>query len=138
MFDDPLGRGALALHRLPTCRVGHAHAACTEVRTRLEERGLRKAATGRVPHSVTARPTKLGFPVSIGARALADLRTLCADLVASRAFVERGIYHVGNAQKLLATTAQGATPNQADALFHLAQTEVWLGGLGPQAARVPS
>jgi asparagine synthase (glutamine-hydrolysing) len=104
----------------------------------LNKRGLRKAATGRVPHSVTARPTKLGFPVSISARALADLRTLCADLVASRALVERGIYHVGNAQKLLATTAQGATADQADALFQLAQTEIWLGGLGPQAARVSS
>src|SRR5688572_4438197 len=104
----------------------------------LNKRGLRKAATGRVPHSVTARPTKLGFPVSISTRALADLRTLCADLVASRAAVERGIYHVGNAQQLLATTAHGATPDQADALFQLAQTELWLRGLGPQGARVHS
>ena len=104
----------------------------------LNKRGLRKAATGRVPHSVTARPTKLGFPVGISARALVDLRTLCADLVASRAFAERGIYHVGNAQQLLVTTAQAATVDQADALFQLAQTEMWLRELGPHAARVPS
>jgi len=101
----------------------------------LNKTGLRRAAMGRVPHSVTARPTKLGFPVSISTRALIDLRTLCADLVASRSFVERGLYHVGNSQKLLAATREGATVDQADALFQLAQTELWLCGLGPQTVR---
>ena len=101
----------------------------------LNKTGLRTAATGRVPRSVTARPTKLGFPVSIGTRALADLRTVCADLISSRAFVERGVYHVGNAQALLTATRQSATVDQADALFQLAQTELWLRGLGSRIAR---
>ena len=104
----------------------------------LNKTGLRRAATGRVPHSVTAKPTKLGFPVSISARALADLRTLCADVIASRAFVERGTYHVGNAQALLTATRQSATVDQADALFQLAQTEIWLRGLWPQAVPRPA
>lgn len=101
----------------------------------LNKTGLRKAAAGRVPSSVTSRAAKLGFPVSIGARALKDLRSLSADMIASRAFVERGIYHVGNAQKLLAASAQDATVEQADALFQLAQTEIWLRGLGSQGPR---
>ena len=102
----------------------------------LNKTGLRRAATGRVPSSVTAKPTKLGFPVSISTRALADLRTVSADLISSRAFVERGVYHVGNAQALLTATRQSATVDQTDALFQLAQTEIWLRGLGPQALRV--
>jgi asparagine synthase (glutamine-hydrolysing) len=104
----------------------------------LNKAGLRRAATGRVPPSVTARPSKLGFPVSTSARALGELRALCGDLIASRTLVERGIYHVGNAQKLLAATAQGASADQTDALFQLAQTELWLRGLGPQAVRASS
>jgi asparagine synthase (glutamine-hydrolysing) len=98
----------------------------------LNKIGLRKAAMGRVPQSVTAKPTKLGFPVSISARALSDLRKQCADLVTTRAFAERGLYHVGNAQRLLAATQHSATVDQADALFQLAQTETWLRGLGSQ------
>ena len=50
----------------------------------LNKVGLRRAATGRVPAQRDGEPTKLGFPVSIGARAMSDLRSLCADLVASR------------------------------------------------------
>jgi asparagine synthase (glutamine-hydrolysing) len=88
--------------------------------------GLRKAATGRVPASVTAKPGKLGFPVTIGARAISDLRALGGDLVGSRSFVERGIYDVNQARHLLSATSKGATVEQADALFHLAQIETWL------------
>jgi asparagine synthase (glutamine-hydrolysing) len=101
----------------------------------LNKAGLRKAATGRVPPSVTGKPTKLGFPVSTSARALGELRTLCGDLITSRAFAERGIYNVGSAQELLAATAQRASADQTDALFQLAQTELWLRGLEPAAAR---
>jgi len=92
----------------------------------LNKVGLRKAATGRVPDSVTAKPLKLGFPVSIGARAISDLRALGGDLVGSRSFVERGIYDVDHARKLISATSGGATVDQADALFHLAQIEIWL------------
>jgi asparagine synthase (glutamine-hydrolysing) len=98
----------------------------------LNKVGLRKAATGRVPHSVTAKVTKFGFPVSTSSRALSGLRALCGDLVNSRAFAERGVYRLDSARALLAATRQSATVDQADALFHLAQTEIWLGGLGPQ------
>jgi asparagine synthase (glutamine-hydrolysing) len=92
----------------------------------LNKVGLRAAATGRVPGSVTSRPVKLGFPVRIGAKGVADLRGLCSDLVASRAFAERGIYNTDNARNLLAASAGGATPAQAEAMFQLAQTELWL------------
>jgi hypothetical protein len=92
----------------------------------LNKVALRGAATGRVPTSVTDKPTKLGFPVSISAQALSNLRALCNDLVASRSFVERGTHNVSNARRLLAAVRDGATEQQADALFCLAQTEIWL------------
>ncbi|HET7524630.1 MAG TPA: asparagine synthase-related protein, partial [Burkholderiaceae bacterium] len=92
----------------------------------LNKVALRKAATGRVPDSVTSVSRKLGFPVSIGTRAMADLRTLCGDLVSSRSFGERGIYNVGRARQLLATSAGATSEDPADALFRLAQTELWL------------
>jgi len=92
----------------------------------LNKVALRGAATGRVPTSVTDKPTKLGFPVSISAQALSNLRALCNDLVASRSFVERGTHNVSNARRLLAVVRDGATEQQADALFCLAQTEIWL------------
>jgi asparagine synthase (glutamine-hydrolysing) len=92
----------------------------------LNKVALRRSATGRVPASVTDRPTKLGFPVSTSPRALSELRALCSDLMESRAVAERGIYHVGNARRLLATVRHEATEQQADALFQLAQTEIWL------------
>ena len=102
----------------------------------LNKVALRKAATGRVPASVTSQPRKLGFPVSICARALADLRTLCGDLISSRSFSERGIYNVGSARRLLAATGGATTENQADALFRLAQTELWLRDTAQQSAQV--
>ena len=92
----------------------------------LNKVALRRAATGRVPTSVTDKPTKLGFPVSIGAHALSGLRVMCSDLVESRSFQERGTYNVGNARRLLAAVRDGASEQQADALFYLAQTEIWL------------
>lgn len=98
--------------------------------------GLRRAATGRVPSSVTSKATKLGFPVSIGKRALSDLRALGGDLIGSRSFVERGIYDVDAARKLLAATGNTATVAQADALFHLVQTETWLCDIAAQPPAV--
>jgi len=87
---------------------------------------LRKAATGRIPDSVTSNASKLGFPVSISNKALSDLRALCSDLVASRAFEERGIYNIRSARSLVAVRADEITPAQADAMFRLTQTELWL------------
>jgi hypothetical protein len=92
----------------------------------LNKVGLRRAATGRVPGSVISRTSKLGFPVSAGATSLSDLRTVCADLVESRAFAERGIYNLLAARSLLAASSRAVTPAQADAMFKLAQTELWL------------
>jgi asparagine synthase (glutamine-hydrolysing) len=90
----------------------------------LNKVGLRRAATGRVPGSVISRTSKLGFPVSAGATSLSDLRTVCADLVESRTFAERGIYNLA-ARSLLAASSRTVTPAQADA-SKLAQTELWL------------
>ena len=103
----------------------------------LNKVGLRRAAANRVPQSVSARSTKLGFPVSTSPRALSDLRSLCADLVTSRAFAERGIYNVRHARKLLAANGAETAPRHPDAMFQLAQTELWLRDTAHSESRAP-
>jgi asparagine synthase (glutamine-hydrolysing) len=104
----------------------------------LNKVGLRRAAANRVPHSVSAQSAKLGFPVSTSTRAMSDLRSLCADLVTSRAFAERGIYNVRHARKLLATNGTDTALQQADAMFQLAQTELWLRDTAHNDSRAPN
>jgi asparagine synthase (glutamine-hydrolysing) len=90
----------------------------------LNKVALRKAATDRVPPSVSSRTSKLGFPVSSSAKAVSDLRSLCGDLVGSRAFAERGIYNIRNARALLARDSPAS--QRFESMFRLAQTELWL------------
>ena len=104
----------------------------------LNKVGLRRAAANRVPKSVSAQSAKLGFPVSTSTRAMSDLRSLCADLVTSRAFAERGIYNVRHARKLLATNGTDTALQHPDAMFQLAQTELWLRDTAHNDSRAPN
>ena len=92
----------------------------------LNKVALRRVAAPLVPHSVVSRVQKLGFPVSANAGARTRLHALCADLAASRAFKERGIYEQGAVQRLLAGGGPVQGTQYVDALFQLAQTELWL------------
>jgi asparagine synthase (glutamine-hydrolysing) len=89
----------------------------------LNKRALRRVAARRVPDSVVARSRKLGFPVSDGMATANGLHALCTRLAASPAFAARGIYDLAGVKELL-----GRPPRtqDVDALFQLAQTELWL------------
>lgn len=87
---------------------------------------LRRVALGRVPASVSARMVKLGFPVGHGLRIARQLHRLCASLTASQEFRERGIYDADAVARLLAREPR---ESDVDTMFHLAQTELWLGSM---------
>ncbi|MDP1691465.1 MAG: asparagine synthase (glutamine-hydrolyzing) [Burkholderiaceae bacterium] len=87
---------------------------------------LRQVAARRVPPSVSARAQKYGFPVGHSSATATGLQALCRQLASTRAFRERGIYDPEAVGRLLAGPA-GA--DDADSLFTLAQTELWLSGL---------
>lgn len=93
---------------------------------------LRRVAAGRVPASVTDRVHKFGFPVGDTDAVAARLQGLLAPLVHSRAFRERGIYDHAEVGRLLARPPRAA---DVETLLHLAQTELWLGGLEAAGSR---
>ncbi|HSE58496.1 MAG TPA: asparagine synthase (glutamine-hydrolyzing) [Nitrospiraceae bacterium] len=84
---------------------------------------LREAMRGRIPESVRARPDKMGFPTAGRKWFAHDLYEPMADLLASRAVRERGIYHVGTVAKDLERHKQGEIDVHHD-LFHLAEFEM--------------
>ena len=92
----------------------------------LNKIALRRVALNRVPDSVVSKVEKLGFPVGANCQAQLGLHRLCLDLAATQAFRERGVYDLGAVQRLLSGAPEGLKPDQVDALFHLAQTELWL------------
>jgi asparagine synthase (glutamine-hydrolysing) len=92
----------------------------------LNKIALRRAALNRVPDSVVSKVEKLGFPVGANNKAQLGLHRLCVDLTATQAFRERGIYDLGAVRRLLAGSGEDLKTEQVDALFHLAQTELWL------------
>ena len=92
----------------------------------LNKIALRRAAQNRVPNSVVSKVEKLGFPVGANAKAQRGLQHLCIDLASTQAFRERGVYDLGAVQRLFAGSAESLRSDQVDALFHLAQTELWL------------
>lgn len=103
----------------------------------LNKVALRRVAARRVPASVMARTTKLGFPVGRSSAIAGSLQRLCRDITSTRAFRERGIYDLDGVERLLARSAETVDPY---ALFHLAQTELWLDSLDQArlAAQSPS
>lgn len=92
----------------------------------LNKIALRRAALNRVPDSVVSKVEKFGFPVGANTKSQLDLHRLCVELSATQAFRERGAYDLGAVRRLLACAAEDLKPDQVDALFHLAQTELWL------------
>ena len=83
---------------------------------------LREAMRGRIPESVRSRADKMGFPTAGGKWFANDLYEPMADLLASRAVRERGIYHVPAVMKDLDRHRRGEIDVHHD-LFHLAEFE---------------
>lgn len=92
----------------------------------LNKVALRRVAARCVPASVMARTTKLGFPVGRSSAIAGSLQRLCRDITSTRAFRERGIYDLAGVERLLTRSAETV---DLYALFHLAQTELWLDNL---------
>jgi asparagine synthase (glutamine-hydrolysing) len=92
---------------------------------------LRQVARRRVPASVTARTRKFGFPVGHAISTARGLHRLCTGLAATAGFRERGIY---DAAAVAALLRREPCVTDVDTLFQLAQTELWLAGLGARRA----
>lgn len=84
---------------------------------------LREAMRGRIPESVRVRPDKMGFPTSGQKWFAHDLYEPMADLLASRAVRERGIYNVQTVVNDLERHKRGEVDVHHD-LFHLAEFEM--------------
>jgi asparagine synthase (glutamine-hydrolysing) len=95
----------------------------------LNKVALRAVAAARVPPAVSTNARKFGFPVGLRASTATSLQTLCRELASTRAFRERGVYDMRSVELML---ARPATPHDSEALFDLAQTELWLAGLEAQ------
>lgn len=92
----------------------------------LNKVALRAVAGRRVPQAVVSRVRKFGFPVGHRDSTAAQLQGLCRDLASTAQFRGRGLYQQGAVSALLARPAAAA---DTDALFDLAQVELWLRGL---------
>jgi asparagine synthase (glutamine-hydrolysing) len=77
----------------------------------------------RIPESVRARPDKMGFPTAGRKWFAHDLYEPMADLLASRAVRERGIYNVQRVVTDLERHKRGEIDVHHD-LFHLAEFEM--------------
>lgn len=84
---------------------------------------LREAMRGHIPESVRVRPDKMGFPTSGQKWFAHDLYEPMADLLASRAVRERGIYNVQTVVNDLERHKRGEVDVHHD-LFHLAEFEI--------------
>lgn len=84
---------------------------------------LREAMRQRIPESVRARPDKMGFPTAGRKWFAHDLYEPMADLLASRAVRERGIYNVQRVVTDLERHKRGEIDVHHD-LFHLAEFEM--------------
>jgi asparagine synthase (glutamine-hydrolysing) len=87
---------------------------------------LRSSLRGRIPESVRTRVEKMGFPTSLHTWVTGALAQPLADILASRAARERGIYDVERMLSLLQNHHRIA-PWDALRLFHVAQFELWHG-----------
>src|SRR5262249_36162953 len=84
---------------------------------------LREAMRGRIPDSVRSRPDKMGFPTAGQKWFAQDLYEPIADILASRAVKERGIYNVQNVTRDLERHRRGEI-DAHHGLFRLAEFEV--------------
>lgn len=85
---------------------------------------LREAMRGQIPEIVRARPDKMGFPTPSGTWFRDELHGPMTDLLASKQFIERGVFDVRYVRKSLEEHKQGLV-NAADQLFKVAQFEIW-------------
>jgi asparagine synthase (glutamine-hydrolysing) len=104
-----------------------------KIRDGITKRLLREAMHGLLPEETRTRIKKTGWNapahVWFSGRGLERLR----DLVASRAFRERGVYHLPRVGQLLdehaANTAPGGPRDHMMFLWQLVNLETWLGSL---------
>ena len=90
---------------------------------------LREAMRGRIPESVRSRPDKMGFPTAGKQWFAHDLYEPMADMLASRAVRERGIYHAPTVVRDLERHKRGEVDAHHQ-LFHLAEFEMFAELLG--------
>jgi asparagine synthase (glutamine-hydrolysing) len=86
---------------------------------------LREAMQGQIPESVRSRVDKMGFPTAGRQWFARDLYEPMADVLASRAVRERGIYRVATVAKDLERHKRGEI-DVHHGLFHLAEFEMML------------
>ena len=104
-----------------------------KIRDGVTKRLLREAMRGVLPEATRTRIKKTGWNapahVWFSGRGLESLR----DLVASRAFRERGVYHLATVDRLIAehaaNTAPGGPRDHMMFLWQLVNLEIWLGSL---------
>jgi len=84
---------------------------------------LREAMRGRIPDSVRSRPDKMGFPTAGRKWFAQDFYEPIADMLASHAIKERGIYNVQNVMRDFERHRRGEIDVHHD-LFHLAEFEI--------------
>lgn len=87
---------------------------------------LREAMRGIIPESVRTHVVKLGFPVPSSRWMRGPLYEPMRDLITSQAARERGLYDVKRLAQLLDAHRAGHV-DAADALFTVAQLELWFG-----------
>jgi asparagine synthase (glutamine-hydrolysing) len=98
---------------------------------------LREGMRGRIPESVRSRADKMGFPTA-GAKWFAhDLYEPVRDLLASRAFRERGIYHPRAIETDLDHHRRGDI-DASQRLFHVVELELLCALLNQNPARQPA
>jgi len=86
---------------------------------------LREAMRGRIPESVRARPSKLGFPVPVSKWFSGPLYDAVREKITSRLARERGIYNMDNIIRDLERHRLGEVDVSAK-LFRVAQFEICL------------
>jgi asparagine synthase (glutamine-hydrolysing) len=98
---------------------------------------LREGMRGRIPESVRSRADKMGFPTA-GAKWFAhDLYEPVRDLLASRAFRERGIYHPRAIETDLDHHRRGDI-DASQRLFHVVELELLCALLNQNPGRQPA
>ena len=90
---------------------------------------LREAMAGRIPENVRTRPDKMGFPVPARKWFAGQLFEPVVDLLTSRSAVESGRYRMDAVRRDIDRHRRGEA-DFSDALFGMAQFELWLRGLG--------
>jgi len=94
---------------------------------------LRESMSGRIPENVRIRPDKMGFPVPAHTWFSENLFEPVMDLLTSRQAIESGRYRVETIERDMYRHRRGEA-DFSDALFSVAQFEIWSGQFGHGSA----